>query len=391
MAKGYWVLIGMLLCLLVPWGVLAAPPSGAPVVLGGSLPLSGGSSSAGADLMKGANMAVDELNAAGGVLGRPIKLQIEDDASDPSQGASIAHELIMRGNIAVMLGPYNSNVAAAFVDVTRKAKIPVFLNGSSATSVLRINATEGDPWVFRHYADTDSQGFMVANYVIKAMRLKNIAILFENTDYGKGLEQSFRKNVTSLGGTIAISQSYELGSVDFSAQITRIKAIQGVDALYLASTIGDGPQILNTAHDMGLKVQMIGSGGLINNSLFQTVRPEALNGMVIVSPYEASTSNVMGKKFAEVFFNKFKQYPGANEAQSYDAVHIVVDAIKTAGKLDPLAIRDAIWHSHAKSLIGQPGYTLSFDGWGQSYQEGVVAKYDAYAKKRVVIGYAPAK
>ena len=374
-----------------PTAAAAAKPaaSSEPIIIGGSLPLSGGSSTAGSDAMKGTTMAVDEVNAAGGVLGRQIKLQIQDDASVPSQGASVAQALTTQYKMPVMLGPYNSNVAAALVAVTRKAKVPVLLNGSSATSVLRDGATQGDPWVFRQYADTDDQGFMVANYVVKQMGLKNVAIIYENTDYGKGLEQSFRANVTKLGGKIATSEAYEQGTTDFSAQITRIKAINGVDGIYLASTIGDGAQILNTAYDMGLKAARIGSGGLINNALFQTVRPEALDGMLIVSPYEAGTGNELGKKFAQAFKAKYGADPGANEAIGYDDIQIIVDAIKRANSLDPQAVRDAIMKSSIKSILGQPNYTISYDGWGYSHQQGVVAKYDTKTKTRVVVGYAP--
>lgn len=370
-------------------GAPAKAASGEPIIIGGSLPLSGGSSSAGTDAMKGVTMAVEEINAAGGLLGRPIQIDIQDDGSVPSQGASVAQSLITRYQMPVMLGPYNSNVAAAFVAVTRRAGVPVLLNGSSATSVLRTDAVEGDPWVFRHYADTTAQGFMVANYVVDQMGLKNIAILFENTDYGKGLEQSFRENVTKLGGNIATSESYELGTVDFSALITRVRGISGVDGVYLASTIGDGAQILNTAYDQGLRVQMIGSGGLINNALFQTVRPEALDGMIIVSPYEAGTGNELGKQFAEAYRAKHNQDPGANDAIGYDDLRIIADAITRAGTLDPKAVRDAIKTSSVDSILGEPGYKIAYDGWGQSHQQGVVAEYDPAAQKRVVVGYAP--
>lgn len=346
---------------LVATSAMAADP----IKVGLVIPSSGGNSLSGAEVLAGVTLAFEECNAAGAVNGRPIQVVKEDDAGVPTTGASAAQKLIERDKVVAIIGSQTSNVAIAVGNVGRKAKVPVVTSGAAASDITESN-TAGDPWIFRAMPGTGDQGAESANDMIKLLKLKRVAIIYDNSSYGRLLSQSFTKGVKELGGELVASEHYEQGEQDFYTLLTRIRESKP-EGVFIAGLIAEGAAILRQAHEVNFKTQFYGSGGMISNSLLDLAGREASEGFAVNVMYEPNTNNPVGKAFGERFQKRFNLPGNTLSGHGFDVGSIVCDAVKRAKTIDGPGVRDALRTSNIEIVEGPPGSRVKFDDKGASY------------------------
>jgi branched-chain amino acid transport system substrate-binding protein len=348
-----------------------------PVKLGCILPLSGPSSVAGSEIIMGVKLAFEEANAKGGLFGAPLQLFTEDDEGIPAKGASAARKLIESDGVCAISATYVSGVALAIRRVAAEAKIPVVSAGSTSITVTDAN-TPGDPWFFRAFPGSDEQGEQSAADIVKKLHGKRIALIYENSSYGKSLAEQVRAIVTKAGGTIVSEDNYNSGEQDFGAVLARLKAAKP-DTVYLGGLIGEGSAIVRQAGEIGFKPQFVGSGSMMTDKFIELAGP-ASEGFAVSSMYEPSTPNQVGHAFGERFMARYKTSADVLSALGYDSMNVLVEAVRRAGKPDGQAIHDALLHMADFPLVqGPPGTTAKFDAKGSvSFRIGLSVVKDGH-------------
>ncbi|MCO5093155.1 ABC transporter substrate-binding protein [Bosea sp. (in: a-proteobacteria)] len=346
---------------------LAATPGLAadPVKVGLIIPLSGGNSLSGAEVLSGVTLAIEECNAAVGPNGRQVQIIKEDDAGVPTTGASAAQKLIERDRVVAIIGSQTSNVATAIGNVGRKARVPVVTSGAASSDITETN-TAGDPWIFRAMPGTGDQGAESASDMIKMLNLKRVAIIYDNSSYGRLLNDSFTKGVKALGGEVVAAEHYEQGEQDFYTLLTRVRETKP-DGVFIAGLIAEGASILRQAHEINFKTQFYGSGGMISNSLLDLAGREASEGFAVNVMYEPNTNNPRGKAFGERFQKRFSLPGNTLSGHGFDVGTLVCDAVQRAKTLDGVGVRDALRTSNVEMVEGPAGTRVKFDDKGASY------------------------
>ena len=232
----------------------AQKPAEQVVNLGGIQPMTGGAATFGASGKNGAEMAVEEFNAAGGAMVGGIKTTVnyinEDDAGSPEVGASAAQKLINQDKVIAISGPLMSKVSLAVAPICQERGIPMVSNGSTA-----VNLTSVGDYIFRACFIDSFQGTIMASYVWDTLHLKTAAVLYDNgNDYNKGLAESFRKVFEQKGGKVVAFEAFtdEDKTVDYKPQLTKIKAANP-EFLYLPNYYASAATTLKQAREMGLE------------------------------------------------------------------------------------------------------------------------------------------
>jgi len=244
--------------------------------------------------------------------------------------------------------------------------------------------TPGDPWFFRHFPGSDEQGTQSAQDVVVRLKKKRLAILHENTTYGKDLERTFREVTTKAGAAIVSSEPYNHGDTDFYTQLTKLKAL-APEAVYIAGLVAEGTAILRQAQELGLKTQFVGSGGLMSDKLIELAGPAA-EGFAISTMYEPSTNNRVGAEFGKKFAQRFGVAANTHSALGYDALRVLADAIRRAGSTEGIAIRNALMATKAfEAVQGPPDTRVVFDDIGGAhFKIGLSVVKDG---KRILLPY----
>ncbi|GAX90875.1 ABC transporter substrate-binding protein [Effusibacillus lacus] len=347
------------------------------VTIGAIFPLTGGSAYQGKSFKQAIELAQEEINAKGGINGLKLNILFEDDKGVPAEGVNAAQKLITQNKVSAILGNFNSSVTLAVRAVTEREKVVQLTPGSTADSITE----PGHKYMFRNLMPNSFQGPELAKYATKKLNLKKVAIIAENTDYGRSGAEQYKKTTESLGGKILAVEYYNQGDKDFYAQLTKLKNLNP-EGVFIAGLITEGAQILKQARDLGIKTQWLGLGGFTNDKFFE-LSEGAAEGMIHVSYFEPEAYQYFpqSKEFVENYKKKYGVGPDMYAANSYEAVYILAEAIKTAGGGDREKIREAM--SKIKDLPGVCGPT-TFDQNGQAAKGLLFVKIQG--GKRVPIG-----
>lgn len=345
--------------------------------IGAIFPLTGGSAFQGNSFRQGIELAFAEINEQGGVAGKKLNVIFEDDKGIPAEGVNAAEKLITQDKVSAILGNFNSSVTLAVRAVTEREKVVQLTPGSTADEITE----PGHPYMFRNLMPNSFQGPELAKYAFNVLNLKNIAIIAENTDYGRSGQEQFQKTIEELGGTIVAVEFYNHGDTDFYAQLTKMKNLNP-DAIFISGLITEGAQILKQARDIDLKTQWLGMGGFTNDS-FPELAEGAAEGMIHVSYFEPGAYEYFpdSREFVENYNRVYGQNPDMYAANAYEAVYILAEAIRIAGSGDREAIREAM--TQIKDLPGVCGPT-TFDENGQAKKGLLFVRIEN--GKRVPIG-----
>ncbi len=297
--------------------------------------LTGGNASFGVSAHDGTALAIDEINAAGGLLGKKLQLLTEDDRSTAGEPATIARKLISSDKVIALLGEVASSKSLEAAPICQENKAPMISPASTNPKVTEI----GD-YIFRVCFIDPFQGTVMAKFAL-SKGFKKVAVLTdEKQDYSKGLAQFFRETFTNSGGVIAKEQSYSTGDKDFRAMLTSVKASHP-DAIFLPGYYGEVALIARQARQLGITAPFMGGDGWVGNSLL-TVAGHSLDGSFFSSHFSAENQDPAIQGFLKRFKEKYHVDADDMAALGYDSAMILADAIKRAGTTDEPALRNAI-------------------------------------------------
>lgn len=351
-------------CLLVigVTGCLAGPALGQDTIKVGLIdPMTGGSSFYGQSLLRGAQLAVDEANAAGGVLGKKLELVVEDDRSVPADGTSAAIKLITRDNVVAILGTFNSSVSLAVGDVARRYGVPQVITSAVADPITDKN-DPAKPWVFRASSRSSDQAVAIVHYMLDVRKAKTIAVLEEATDFGTGCGAEVKKEADRRALRVLSTERFNPGETNFYSVVTKLRAL-APDGVVICGLITEGAQVLRQARDLGFQATFMGNTAFNNDKLLELAK-EAAEGMVANATYEATSKRKAAREFTEKYRAKFNEFPQYTAAQGYDAALVLIDALKRAGSPDREKVRAAL--QATRNLPRVESGPLTFDAKGQA-------------------------
>jgi len=297
--------------------------------------LSGPQAEAGVLTLKGTRLAIDEINAAGGVMGRQIELVVEDNAST-NPGTVLAYsKLVGQGNIAAVIGPLRSTQVQAASPTIAAAKVPAFIGGSDP-SLTRVN----NPWIFRIRPNDLFSSKVMAEYAVKVLKGKKIAIIHSTDTFGAGGKNALVEALKALGVEPVTIQGYTNNSQDFTAIVLAIKK-SGADVL--TSYMTNAPDVgifAKQLRQLGLTQPWIGSASLATDTALK-LAGEALWGTYTVSDFVIE-ANDESKAYAKKFRTTHNADPDLFSAWAYGAVYLIKHAIEGAKSTDPEAMRKAL-------------------------------------------------
>lgn len=305
------------------------------IVIGEFGSLTGATATFGQSSHKGVVMALDEANAGGGVLGKPVRLVHEDNQSKAGEAAAGVRRMISRENIAALIGEVASSRSLEAAPIAQANKIPMISPSSTNPKV-----TEVGDYIFRVCFIDPFQGTVLAKFIL-GRGWKNVAVLTDvKQDYAVGLTEFFKETFTQNGGQIVSDQSYSSGDKDFRAQITSIRTAKP-DAILVSGYYNEAGLIASQARELGLDVPLIGGDGWDSPTLVE-VAGSAMEGNFFSNHFSAEDQSPVVQEFIRKFRAKYNEEPDAMSALGYDAVNLLFAAIRQAGTTESAALRDAI-------------------------------------------------
>lgn len=327
--------------------VTKAPPyAGDQIVLGEYGSLTGTAATFGTSTRDGIQMAIDEINKTGGVLGKKISINLQDDAGKPEQAATVVKKLVNQDNVLAVLGEVASSRSLAAAPVCQAAGVPMISPTSTNPKVTQV----GD-YIFRTCFIDPFQGTVNARFAYNDLKAKKAAVLTDvKNDYSVGLTEYFVKEFEKLGGTITAQESYSEGDTEFRSQLS---SLQGgdPDVIFIPGYYGEVGAIAKQARGLGLKQPLLGGDGWDSPKLTE-IGGDAVQDCFFSTHYAPQSKDPRVVTFVRDYRKKYGATPDALAAVAYDAARIMVDAIKRAGNTDRDKIRDEI----AKTK-GFPGVT----------------------------------
>ncbi len=327
------------------------------IKIGTDLEMTGNQAAYGTDAVHGAQLAVEEINKNGGVLGKKLELVSLDNKSEPSEAASAAQKLVDEGVVAIIAPNMSSNALAA-VPITNGAKIPSISPGGTNPKITVDEKTgKTIPYSFRACFIDPYQGEVMANFAAKTLKVKKAAILIDNSsDYAKGLAKFFQENFVKNGGEVVGTEAYLQKDTDFNATLTKIKAMNP-DFVYVPGYYQEVGLIVKQARAMGMNMPFAGGDGWDSTTLAEIAGADALNNTYYSNHYAIQEDNKKVMDFVKAYKGKFSADPAVFGALTYDTVYLLAQVIKDAGAADPQKITDAL--GKLKSFEGVTG-AMSF-------------------------------
>jgi branched-chain amino acid transport system substrate-binding protein len=331
----------------------------ADVIIGVAGPITGPNAAFGAQLQKGAEMAVADINAAGGINGEQIKLVVGDDASDPKQGISVANKFVADG-VKFVVGHFNSGVSIPASEVYAESGI-LEISPASTNPTF----TERGLWnTFRTCGRDDQQGTIAGAFLAEKFKDAKIAVIHDKTPYGQGLADETKKAMNAAGVNEVMYEGVNVGDKDFSALIGKMKQA-GVSIIYWGGLHTEAGLIIRQAADQGLKATLVSGDGIVSNEL-ASIAGDAVVGTLNTfgpDPSLNPANKDLVEKFKAAGFN-----PEAYTLYSYAAMQSIAGAAKAANSLDPQEVAKALKSGTFPTALGD----IAFDEKGDPKLPGYV-------------------
>jgi branched-chain amino acid transport system substrate-binding protein len=316
-----------------------------PIKIGVDGPFTGGSSSMGVSMRDGVRLAADEINKAGGVLGRKLELIERDDEAKNERGVQIAQEFINKEKVTAVVGYINTGVSLASQRFFQEAKIPVMNNVSTGSVITKQFPEQKENYIFRNSAADNIQAPMIVEEAITRRGYKKVAILADSTNYGQLGREDLEKALKTKGITPVAVEKFNIKDVDMTAQLLKAKAA-GAEAVL---TYGIGPELAQIANGMtklGWKVPMVGSWTLSMANYIDNAGPGG-EGARMPQTFIQEPTNPKRQAFIISYLKTFNPKNAridspVSAAQGYDSVYLLAAAIKQANSTDGPKIREAL-------------------------------------------------
>jgi len=347
------------------------------IKLGVLAPLSGSYKDAGVDIVDGAKLAVDRINAAGGVLGKKLELISQDDACDPDQAAQAANKLAASGVVAIA-GGYCSSAALPELRVLHDQHVPYVLDASTFPQLTE----HGWHNTFRTIGRTDAQGVLAASLMKGALRAKRAAVMNDGSTYSQGLAQSAVKALKREGVDVVYDDAISPGQKDYLATVKAV-SLQNPDVLYFTGYYTEAAVLARNLREAKSGIAYFMGNGAADRSLIDK-GGEAVEGMIVTtSPLPQFLDNARARQFVKAYTKAYGREPGPYSVYEYDAVGVTAEAIKHAKSSRPEDIEAAL---HAlKKYDGATG-DIAFDQKGDRVNAAFMAvtvrngKFETYAR-----------
>lgn len=318
-----------------------------PIKVGLVAALSGQSAKSGEAITRGLEIAIDEINEGGGVLGRPLELVRRDDESNPSKGLLAARELIQKEEVAVLFGGLDTPVSLAIVPVANRMKMPFMGVWAAGTPITKNGAKEN--YVFRVSAVDEVVDEALVQYAIDKYAMKKPGMLLINNPWGESNETGFRQALNSRGIEYTGIERIESGDVDLVPQLTRLKE-KGTDTLLMVANVAPSAQVVKSLERMGWDVPVVSHWGPAGGRFGELAGPTAdrvhfIQTFTFTDTTTGKGGEVFGKlqaKFPEIQ-SVADVTPAVGIANAYDAMHLTALAIKNAGSTEGSAIREGYY------------------------------------------------
>lgn len=315
------------------------------IKIGGIAPLSGGVAVYGAECKNGIDLAVEEINAAGGINGQKIEFICEDDEGDSAKSVNAYKKLVTKDRVKVIIGSLTSGCTMAITNLAQAQNVVQIAPAATAVAI-----TDAGNYVFRACYTDPFQGKIGGKFAYENLGTKKAAVLYDiGNDYSVGLTDNFTAEYTSMGGSIVSKESYSTGDKDFNAQLTKIKAANP-EVIYLPDYYGTVALIAKQLRAQGINVPIVGADGW--DGLTDNAGDEVLNGYYS-NHYSENSSSAAVQTFVKSFKAKYNKAPNSFAALGYDCVYMLRDAMKASGSTDDSAkIRDALEATNGDYVTG---------------------------------------
>lgn len=335
--------------------------------------LSGKEATFGHSSHSGTVLAVEEINAEGGVLGKKIQLITEDNATKPGESATIAKKLISRDKVVAILGEVASSRSLEIAPIAQAYKVPMISPSSTNPTV-----TEKGDYIFRICFIDPFQGTVMAKFAKNTLKINRVGVLTSvSSAYSVGLSKYFKETFAKDGGTVAIEQKFSEGEKDFKAQLTAIKAAD-VQGIFVPTYYTEAALVAKQARDLGITVPLFGGDGWEAPELLK-IGGSAIEGLYYSTHYTPESNSPEVKAFVEKFKKRWNgEVPDAMAALGYDSARVLADAIKRAGSTKNTKLRDAI--AQTKDFPGVTGKTTIDEHRNASKAAAIVTVKDGQFK-----------
>jgi branched-chain amino acid transport system substrate-binding protein len=337
---------------------LSAGAARADIVIATAGPITGQYAVFGDQMKRGAEMAVKDINAKGGVLGQQLKLEVGDDACDPKQAVAVANQFVNKG-VVFVAGHFCSGSSIPASQVYNEEGI---LQISPASTNPKLTE-QGFDNVFRTCGRDDQQGTFAGNYVVDHHVGSKIAVLHDKTAYGKGLADEFKKQLNARGVKETMYEAITAGDKDFTALITKMKQA-GIDVIYLGGYHTEAGLITRQAHEQGLNAQMISGDSLVTDEYWAITGDTGQGTLMTFSP-DPRKNAVAQPVVAEFKAQGFD--PEGYTLYTYAAIQAWAEAVAKAGSTDLTAVENALRSNQFETVLGPIGFDEKGDVKGAAY------------------------
>ncbi|MDY7036087.1 MAG: ABC transporter substrate-binding protein [Thermodesulfobacteriota bacterium] len=331
------------------------------IKVGVILPLTGKLAKFGELENKSFIMAVDEINAAGGINGKKIELIIEDTTGKPDVGRSAIEKLISRDKVILIGGGYSSSVTWASVAVAQQRKVPFLINTGSADKITE----QGWEYIFRLNPPVSEYPNGFASFVENVAKIKTVAILHENSLFGQSGSKKFVKQCEKLGLKVILKEGYEAGAIDFKPLLVKVK-VKKPDLVYMISYIMDAALLIRQSKELNLNPRLF-VGGAAGFTLpeFRKNAGDATEYVYSATLWTPSVPYPGAKEYYAKFMAKYNTPTEYHGAEAYAGMYVIADALRRARSLTPKAVRDSLAETDMMTVFGP----VKFISYGKKTQQ----------------------
>jgi branched-chain amino acid transport system substrate-binding protein len=360
------------------WLALALPvATGAqPIVIGASVPDTGPAAAPALWQRWGFQIALDEVNAAGGVLGKKVELLAYDNRCNPSEAVNAANKLI-EAKVVAILGAHCSSATLATMPLIAAAKVPMVEGIASSPKITELSGIGGNEWTFRINPSDDDMMEALGLYLSQNSKIRRVAVLGEDTDFGRGGAAAFAAVAKKDGLEVISTDFHPQGYPDFTSLLTRIQQSRP-DAIALFQLAGDQLNFLRNAMQLGVRIPYVGRFDPGGNNL-QIAQAGGMDGSITAWTYSYLVDAPANKAFVAEVEKLHNTTPVLQTWAGYDAMRLLLKAIAEAGSTDPTAIRGAIKKIQFTNVMGAP---VKFDDHNQA---GKLVLIEGIADRKLTI------
>lgn len=345
--------------------------------IGGVFPLSGDVAVYGVECKNGIDLAIEELNAAGGIGGKQIVLISEDDRGNPAESVNAFRKLTTRDGVDIVIGSLTSGCTIAMTTLAQAGGVLQIAPAATAEAV-----TDAGNFIYRACFIDSLQGTVGGIFSAENLKAKNAAILYDvGNDYSVGLSENFVNAFTARGGTIVAQESYATGDRDFNAQLTKIRT-SNPDVVYLPDYYATVALIARQMRAQGMNMPIVGPDGWDGLTGLDNVGDEVLNGYYS-NHYAVDSTEPAVQKFVNAFRQKYNKDPNAFAALGYDSVYMLRDAAAKAGATDAKSVRAALENIDNDYVTGH----IKFDAKHNPLKSAVMLEMARDASGKLTVVY----